>query len=65
MLAIEDFPEYHVPGAKQVQFNPYESNGGWVELNTQNFVWGYAIMTVNFFLCPLDLLWLLLVTIML
>ncbi len=28
MLAIEDFPEYHVPGAKQVQFNPYESNGG-------------------------------------
>lgn len=28
MLAIEDFPEYQVPGAKQVQFNPYESNGG-------------------------------------
>lgn len=28
MLSIEDFPEYSVPGAKQVGFNPYESNGG-------------------------------------
>lgn len=25
---FEDFPEYKVPGAKEVHFNPYESNGG-------------------------------------
>lgn len=30
MLTIDDFPQYQVPGAKQVQFNPYESNGGYV-----------------------------------
>lgn len=41
MLAIEDFPEYNVPGAKQVQFNPYESNGGWVQLDKQ-IIWGYG-----------------------
>lgn len=25
---FEDFPEYKVPGVKEVNFNPYESNGG-------------------------------------
>ncbi|EAA10482.4 proteasome subunit beta type-1 [Anopheles arabiensis] len=28
MLGIENFPEYEVPGARKVQFYPYESNGG-------------------------------------
>ncbi|XP_058835297.1 proteasome subunit beta type-1 [Topomyia yanbarensis] len=28
MLGLENFPEYEVPGVRQVQFYPYESNGG-------------------------------------
>uniref|UniRef100_A0A1Q3FCX2 Putative proteasome beta type-1 subunit n=1 Tax=Culex tarsalis TaxID=7177 RepID=A0A1Q3FCX2_CULTA len=28
MLGFENFPEYEVPGIRQVQFYPYESNGG-------------------------------------
>ncbi|XP_053689313.1 proteasome subunit beta type-1 [Sabethes cyaneus] len=28
MLGLENFPEYEVPGIRQVQFYPYESNGG-------------------------------------
>lgn len=30
MMSYENFPEYTVPGAKQVSFSPYESNGGYV-----------------------------------
>lgn len=30
MLGFENFPEYEVPGVRQVQFYPYESNGGYV-----------------------------------
>lgn len=28
MSKFRDFPEYQVAGAKEVNFNPYESNGG-------------------------------------
>jgi len=44
MLAIEDFPEYQVPGAKEVRFNPYESNGGSVVAIAGN---DYAIIAAD------------------
>lgn len=37
MMSYENFPEYAVPGAKQVSFSPYESNGGYVLNKTINF----------------------------